>query len=97
MTRQIDTDIILLCDILQMIDDLKAGNRVQPTGRLIQKQDLGRRDELGRDAHPPFLAAADAFPDRRPDDGAGLSAETERSQEAIDPGHALGLGQRPGA
>ena len=82
--------IIPLRNALEVVNDLPASSRVEATRRLIEEQNLGPRDELARDAEPPLLAAADALPQRRADDGVRLVGQPEGAQQAVDAGGAPG-------
>lgn len=76
----------------QVVDHLKARNRVEATGRLIQEENLGARDELARHPDPSLLATADTLSDRGADQSVCLVAETESLEQSVNAGQPVPLG-----
>lgn len=79
-----DDEVVAPCNRSQVVDDLPAGNRVQPAGRLVEKQDLGTRNELAGNSNAALLTTGDALAQRGADEGAGLGNETERAEQAVN-------------
>ena len=65
------------------VPDLVAAARVQPGGRLVEEQQVGRDDDAGGDVQPPPHAAG-----VRLDQPAGRLGQVERAEQLVGPRRA---------
>lgn len=80
---------MLLCDVLQILDNFETGSRVQTAGRFIEEKNLWSGDQKTGDTQPTLLTTTDALSDRSTDNKVGLVTKTERGKEFIDPSRSL--------
>lgn len=75
--------------------DLKAGGRIQSTGRLVKEQNLRVCDELTGYAQTTLLTTADAFSNRSPYELMSLALDAKRVNQAVNPRFAFLLRNGP--
>ena len=88
------THIIRHRESLHVRNHLVARRRIQPAGRLVQKENLRTRNQLAGDTDPPLLSAADALADRRANQRGRLVLDAKRRHEGVDALASLRLGDR---
>jgi hypothetical protein len=83
---------MLFCDIPHKLHDLVTGCRVQPTGWLVQEEDLGTCDELACYANSSLLTSRQAFAYWCADQCVTLFPQSKGREETFDSGLAVGFG-----
>ena len=89
--RDISAHIVVSRKLSSEWYHLKASSGVQPTCRLIHKQDFGRSDELTCDAKASLLSAADSFANRSSHQGVGLFLDSKWVQKLSGTAYTLNL------
>lgn len=81
------THLVLFGNGFNVIHHLKAQRRIQPTGRLVEKQNPWIRHEPTCDAQPLFLSSTEPLLDGCSNNGVDLPLKTEARNQVVDSLH----------
>ena len=91
----LQTNLMSLHHEPEILHDFEARSRVESTSRFVEKQDLGRSDQLTSDAQPPLLATTDPLADWSPNNDIGLLLKPECIQQLFHSSRAFLPRNRP--